>query len=53
MDVIEIGALLQDLHKLRKRATTFGQPILVINSQHTGSSAESYFGDVVFRNTQA
>jgi hypothetical protein len=26
---------------------------LQINSQHTGSSAESYFGDVVFRNTQA
>ena len=38
----------------------FGKPAphikgvrLQINSQHTGTSAESYFGEVVFRNTQS
>ena len=37
----------------------FGRPApkvkgvrLQINSQHTGSSAESYFGEVAFRNTR-
>lgn len=41
-------------------ARAFGKPAprvkgvrLQINSQHTGSSAESYFGDVVFRDIQS
>jgi len=56
----ELNQWLPESHNLAQDyQTAFGRPParvkgirLQINSQHTGSSAESYFGDISFRSAQ-